>query len=446
MANLYYHIEVWGCQMNEHDAEVLGGILEQIGYQKTENIEKADLIILYTCCVREKAEQKVFARLGNLKKYKYQNPNMLIAVGGCMAQQPEMGTLIKRRAPHIDIVFGTHNIHRLPELLKEAVDSGTTLIEVWDKEQGIIENLPSKRADQLKAYVTIMYGCNNFCSYCIVPYVRGRERSREPQEIIKEIKDLAEQGFKEVILLGQNVNSYGKDLKEAIDFADLLMEIDKLSGLERIRYMTSHPRDFTAKLVTTIKNSLKVCEHFHLPIQAGSNEILKRMHRGYTKEKYLELVSKIRQQIPQAVITTDIIVGFPGETEEDFNETLDVIRKARFDQAYTFIYSPRKGTPAADLPNQISSEVKKERFQRLLDLQNEISWEINQQMLGKIENVLVEGTSKTDSSKLSGRTRGNKIVIMEGREDFIGKIVDVEITEAQTWSLLGKIVSFKGNI
>ncbi|WP_227766460.1 tRNA (N6-isopentenyl adenosine(37)-C2)-methylthiotransferase MiaB [Zhaonella formicivorans] len=437
---MFYHIEIWGCQMNEHDAEILSGMLEQIGYRKTEVLSQADVIILYTCCVREKAEHKVFARLGQLKKYKTTNPNLLIAVGGCMAQQPEMGEDIRVRAPYVDLVFGTHNIHRLPQLLEEAKDAEVTLIEVWDREREIVENLPASRMNKLKAYVTIMYGCNNFCSYCIVPYVRGRERSREPEEIIKELKELASNGFKEIMFLGQNVNSYGKDLARPVDFADLLLQADAIPGLERIRYMTSHPRDFTEKLINTIAGSQKICEHFHLPIQAGSNRILKLMRRGYTKESYLELIAKVREAVPQATLTTDIIVGFPGETDEDFADTLEVITKARFDQAYTFIYSPRKGTPAAEMPDQVPQEVKKERFQKLLDLQNRISWELNQQMLGKIEEVLVEGTSKTDPAKLSGRTRGNKIVVVDGPEELIGHVIKVKIEEAQTWSLQGKII------
>lgn len=436
---MQYFIEIWGCQMNEHDAEILSGILEQLGYQKTEDENQADLIILYTCCVREKAEHKVLGRLGELKKYKQINPNLVIAVGGCMTQQSEMGHYLRARAPQVDLVFGTHNIHRLPQLLEEVKDSESTLVEVWDKEQEIVEHLPAKRMSSLKAYVTIMYGCNNFCSYCIVPYVRGRERSRGPEDILQEINLLVEQGFKEIMLLGQNVNSYGKDLSKSIDFADLLAQIDLIDNLERIRYMTSHPRDFSDKLIEVIANSTKVCEHFHLPIQAGSNRILKEMRRGYTKEEYLDLVWKIRKAVPHCTITTDIIVGFPGETEEDFLETIDVLQEARYDQAYTFIYSPRKGTPAAELKNQVTQEIKKERFQRLLEVQNKISWELNQKMLGKREEVLLEGFSKTNASRLSGRTRGNKIVIVEAHKSLIGTIQPVKIVEAQTWSLMGTI-------
>jgi len=436
---MQYFIEIWGCQMNEHDAEILAGLLEQLGYKKTEDEAQADLIILYTCCVREKAEQKVLARLGELKRYKQINPNLILAMGGCMAQQQEMGSYIRARAPYVDLVFGTHNIHRLPQLLQEVKESGSTLVEVWDKEQEIVEHLPAKRMNSIKAYVTITYGCNNFCSYCIVPYVRGRERSREPQDILVEIDQLVKQGYKEIMLLGQNVNSYGKDLEQKIDFADLLEQIDQIPGLERIRYMTSHPRDFSDKLIRVIANSSKVCEHFHLPIQAGSNRILKLMRRGYTKEQYLELIEKIKSAVPDCTLTTDIIVGFPGETEEDFHETLDVIKKVRYDQAFTFLYSPRKGTPAAKMPDQVPQEIKKERFQQLLELQNEISWEINQDYLGKTVEVLFEGPSKTNPERLSGRTRGNKIVIAEAGENLIGTIQPVKITEAQTWSLFGTI-------
>ncbi|HHU32291.1 MAG: tRNA (N6-isopentenyl adenosine(37)-C2)-methylthiotransferase MiaB [Zhaonellaceae bacterium] len=434
-----YFIEIWGCQMNEHDAEILAGMLEQLGYQKTEQEIDADLIILYTCCVREKAEHKVLARLGELKKYKHLNPNLVLAVGGCMAQQQEMGDYLRSRAPYVDLVFGTHNIHRLPQLLQEVKESDSILIEVWDKEQEIVEDLPAKRMDSVKAYVTITYGCNNFCSYCIVPYVRGRERSRHPKDILHEIEDLVEQGFKEIMLLGQNVNSYGKDLTQKIDFADLLEQIDSIEGLNRIRYMTSHPRDFSDKLINVIANSTKVCEHFHLPIQAGSSRILKQMRRGYTKEKYLELVEKIKTAVPNCTLTTDIIVGFPGETEEDFLETIDVIKKVRYDQAFTFLYSPRKGTPAASMPNQVPNDQKKQRFQHLLEVQNKISWEINQKYLNKTEEVLFEGPSKTNPNKLSGRTRGNKIVIAEADESVIGTIQPVKITDAQTWSLFGKL-------
>lgn len=433
-----YHIVTYGCQMNEHDTEVLSGILEQLGYQWTDRLDAADVLLLNTCCVREKAENKVIGHLGELKKLKQQNPDLVIGVCGCMAQQEGIAEKIRRQTPHVDLVFGTHNIHRLPELLALAREGNSTVIEIWEKEKGIVEAMPMKRAGGVKAYVTITYGCNNFCSYCIVPYVRGRERSRDPQAVYEEVKELTEKGFKEVMLLGQNVNSYGKDLANKVDFADLLRSLEDVQGLERIRYMTSHPRDFSDKLVETIKASRKVCEHFHLPIQSGSNAILKKMNRGYTREYYLELVQKIKEAVPKATLTTDIIVGFPGETEEDFQDTLDVVTKAEFDTAFTFLYSPRSGTPAAKW-EQVPEEAKKERFQRLLELQNRISIAKNRQLLGQVEEVLVEGPSKTNEARLTGRTRGNKVVVLEGDESIIGKTVPVKIIEAQTWSLVGEL-------
>lgn len=434
-----YHIITYGCQMNEHDTEVLSGILEQLGYQWTDEAEKADVVLINTCCVRERAENKVIGLLGELKHLKESNPDLVIGVCGCMAQQPGMAEKLRRKVPHVDLVFGTHNVHRLPELLSMAQAGQGTVTEVWDKEQDIVETLPMRRWNNLKGYVTIMYGCNNFCSYCIVPYVRGRERSRDPQAIQEEVRAMAQQGFKEVMLLGQNVNSYGKDLDMDFDFADLLQSLEDVEGLARIRYTTSHPRDFTHKLIETIKNSKKVCEHFHLPVQAGSNQVLKKMNRGYTREYYLDLVRKIREAIPGATITTDIIVGFPGETDEDFEDTLDLVARARFDNAFTFLYSPRTGTPAAKW-EQVDEEVKKERFQRLLELQNRISLEQNQALLHTVQEVLVEGVSKTNAERLTGRTRGNKIVVFPGGEELIGQLVQVKICEAPTFFLIGEVV------
>ncbi|HHX50356.1 MAG TPA: tRNA (N6-isopentenyl adenosine(37)-C2)-methylthiotransferase MiaB, partial [Clostridia bacterium] len=377
--------------------------------------------------------------LGELKRLKNANPCMVIGVCGCMTQRAGMAERITKQAPHVDLIFGTHNLHRLPQLLAQARESGSTLVEIWDREKEIVETVPVKRDSLIKAYVTITYGCNNFCSYCIVPYVRGRERSRQREEIMEEVKELAGEGCKEIMLLGQNVNSYGKDLPGPLDFADLLQSLEQVPGLDRIRYMTSHPRDFSDKLIKTIANSWKVCEHFHLPVQAGSNVILKKMNRGYTKEAYLDLVTRVRQSVPDASITTDIIVGFPGETEEDFQSTLDLMARVRFDTAYTFLYSPRPGTPAAGW-KQVEEGVKKERFQRLLELQNRISWEINQEMIAKKEEILIEGVSKTDEKRLSGRTRSNKIVIVDGPKELIGQVVPVRILEAQTWSLQGEMV------
>ncbi|GAW91499.1 tRNA (N6-isopentenyl adenosine(37)-C2)-methylthiotransferase MiaB [Calderihabitans maritimus] len=433
-----YFIETWGCQMNERDTETIAGLLEEMGYSPGKK-DEADVIILNTCCVREKAEQKVYGEIGHLRHLKSKNPNLVIGICGCMAQQEEVAEKMRQRFPHIDLIFGTHNIHQLPRLLERARKFNEVQVEIWEREGEIIEHLPARRADKFKAYVSVTYGCNNFCTYCIVPYVRGRERSRLPEDILKEIKDLVEQGTVEVMLLGQNVNSYGKDLDKEIDFADLLQMVDEVKGLRRIRYMTSHPRDFTDKLIATIAASDHVCEHFHLPVQAGSNDVLQKMNRGYTREQYMELVEKIRRQVPGASITTDIIVGFPGETEEDFQDTLDLVKKVQFDAAFTFLYSPRKGTVAAKMPDQIPDEVKKERFQRLLELQNSISLASNKRLVGSTVEVLVEGKSKTNPHKLSGRTRTNKVVIFEGPEEIIGKFVPIKITEAKTWNLEGNV-------
>ncbi|KKM13118.1 dimethylallyladenosine tRNA methylthiotransferase [Clostridiales bacterium PH28_bin88] len=430
-------ILTWGCQMNEHDAEVLAGMIEKMGYHETHLEEDADLIILNTCCVREKAENKVYGKLGELQQLKSKNPELVIGVCGCMTQQPEVADRMRRKAPHVDLIFGTHNAHRLPELIAEAKEAKSPVVEVWEKEGAIVEHLPTRRVAGIRAYVTITYGCNNFCTYCIVPYVRGRERSRLPEDIIREVQSLGEQGYKEIMLLGQNVNSYGKDLDLQVDFADLLSQVNEVPGIRWIRYMTSHPRDFSEKVIKTIARSAKVCEHFHLPVQAGSNTVLRRMHRGYTREYYLELLTKVRESVPHASITTDIIVGFPGESSEDFADTLDLMEKARFDAAFTFLYSPRSGTPAAQMPGQISMEEKKARFQKLLEIQNRLSLEANRRLVGKTVEVLIEGRSKSDPGRLSARTRTNKVVIIEGHEDLIGKIVSVAIKEAQTWNLTG---------
>jgi len=325
-----YNVMTFGCQMNERDSEILAGMLDEMGYEKTAHLDEADVVILNTCCVRETAENKIWGRIGDLKALKSKNPEMIIGICGCMTQQHEVGEKIRRRAPHVDLIFGTHNIHQLPDLIARVKEGRKTVIDIWETEGDIIENLPSTRVEGVKAYVTIMYGCNNFCTYCIVPYVRGRERSRKTEDIGREVKQLAAEGYKEVMLLGQNVNSYGKDLSPEVEFADLLLELDTVEGVERIRYMTSHPRDFTDRLIDVIASSRKVCEHFHLPVQAGGNNVLRRMNRGYTKESYLELVQKIRARIPHASITTDLIVGFPGETEEDFADTMDLVRRVRF--------------------------------------------------------------------------------------------------------------------
>ncbi len=435
-----YIIETFGCQMNENDSERLSGMLSEMGYSESFKRAESDLVIFNTCCVRENAEQKVYGHLGALKKLKEKNPEMVIAICGCMMQQPEVVEHIKKVYKHVDIVFGTHNLYKFPELLNTAIDTKATVIDVWDSTGSIAENMPITRKDSLKAWVTVMYGCNNFCSYCIVPYVRGRERSRGIEEIKNEVQKLAQEGCKEITLLGQNVNSYGKELAGEYTFAGLLRELNTIEGIERIRFMTSHPKDLSDELIYAIRDCEKVCEHLHLPVQAGSTTILDDMNRRYTKEQYLELVERVKTHIPGIALSTDIIVGFPGETEEDFAETLDVVAKARFDMAYTFLYSKRTGTPAATKEEQVSEETKKERFDRLLALQNTISREINDELLGKEVEVLVEGLSKSSKTTYTGRTRENKIVNFKGSPELIGKLVTVKIDTIQTWSLLGKIV------
>ncbi len=434
-----YNIETFGCQMNENDSERLSGMLSEMGYSECSERKDSDLIIFNTCCVRENAEQKVYGHLGALKKLKETNPNLIIAICGCMMQQKEVVDHIKKTYKHVDIIFGTHNLYKFPELLNTAITTKSTIIDVWDSTGSIAENMPIARKDNIKAWVTVMYGCNNFCSYCIVPYVRGRERSRSLEEIINEVEKLAEDGCKEITLLGQNVNSYGKDLEGDLTFAGLLRELNKIQGIERIRFMTSHPKDLSDELIYVMRDCEKVCEHLHLPVQSGSSKVLDEMNRKYKKEQYLELIEKVKSNIPGIALSTDIIVGFPGETEEDFNETLDVVAKARFDMAYTFLYSKRTGTPAAKNPEQIPESVKKQRFDKLLELQNTISKEINDQLLGKEMEVLVEGLSKSSKTTYTGRTRENKIVNFKGSPDMIGKLVKVKIDEIQTWSLLGKV-------
>ncbi len=435
-----YYIETWGCQMNEEDSEKLAGMLENMGYVKSDIRNEADIIIFNTCCVRENAELKVYGNLGELKALKRKNPDLIIAVSGCMMQQKGIPEVIKKKYPHVDLIFGTHNIHRLPELIHNSMQSKSTLIEVWDTEGDIIEGLPIEREGDIKAFVTIMYGCNNFCTYCIVPYTRGRERSREPESIINEIKELSNKGYKEITLLGQNVNSYGKDL-ENISFAELLRRVNEVEGIERIRFMTSHPKDLTDDVILAIRECRKVCEGIHLPVQSGSTQILKKMNRKYTREDYLSLVERIKSQVQGAALTTDIIVGFPGETEEDFEETLDLVSKVEYDSAFTFIYSVRKGTPAERYETQVPEDVKHERFNRLIELLNRISEKINREYKDKTVEILVEGYSKNDESRLTGRTRTGKLVNFTGGDISLkGSLVNVKITEPQTWTLLGELV------
>lgn len=434
-----YTLLIFGCQMNFHDAEVVSGILEQMGYEKTEDAETSDLILLVTCSIRESAVDRVFGQLGALKRLKYQNPDLILGICGCLPQQEGAVERLRKQAPFLDLIFGTHNIHQLPELVERAKSEPGMVIDVWESEGEVVEHLPTRREDGLKAMVTIMYGCNNYCAYCVVPYTRGRERSRRPSDIVQEITELGRMGFKEVMLLGQNVNSYGKDLEAAVDFADLLSELDRIPGIERIRYMTSHPRDFTQKLIDVVVASNKVCEHFHLPVQAGSNETLRLMNRGYSREAYLDLVRRVREKVPNAAITTDFIVGFPGETDEQFEETLEMIETVRFDSAYTFMFSPRTGTPAATMEGQLSAETKRDRLSRLMQLQNHIGRQINEALEGQVVEVLVEGPSKKDPAMLSGRTRTNKLVLFPGDEGMTGKLVKVRINKGLTWTISGEV-------
>ncbi|MGB9779378.1 tRNA (N6-isopentenyl adenosine(37)-C2)-methylthiotransferase MiaB [Caldanaerobacter sp.] len=437
---LYYHIETYGCQMNVHDSEKIAGMLEEMGYKYTEDLEKTDILLFNTCAVREHAEIRVLGRVSQIKELKNRNPNLIIGISGCMMQEKHIVDAIKEKYPHVDIVFGTHNIYKFPELLWQALNSRVQVIDVIEDTQNVIEGLPVRRDSNLKAWVDIIYGCNNFCTYCIVPYTRGREKSRKPEDIIAEVKELAEKGYKEITLLGQNVNSYGKDLGGDITFAKLLYMLNDIKGIERIRFMTSHPKDISDELIYAMRDLDKVCEHLHLPVQAGSNKILKKMHRQYTREHYLEIIDKVRANIPDIAITTDIIVGFPGETEEDFLETLDLVEKVRFDGAYTFMYSKRSGTPAARMPDQVEDEVKKERLIRLIELQNKISLEKSAELKNKVVEVLVEGISKRDPSKLTSRTRTNKVVHFVGDKSLIGKLANVRITETKAWTMQGELV------
>ncbi|MFW2490543.1 tRNA (N6-isopentenyl adenosine(37)-C2)-methylthiotransferase MiaB [Clostridium chromiireducens] len=436
----YFFIQTYGCQMNEEDSEKLSGMLKRMGYESTENRDEASIIIFNTCCVRENAENKVFGNLGALKKQKEKNPDLVIGICGCMMQQKGMADDILKRFPYVNVIFGTHNSYKFPEYLNRVKTEGVQIKEIIDKETEIVEGIPIDRKSDIKGFVTIMYGCNNFCTYCIVPYVRGRERSRKSDDIINEIKDMVANGYKEVTLLGQNVNSYGKELEEKITFADLLRKVNEIEGLERIRFMTSHPKDLTLDVVYAIRDCDKVCEQIHLPVQSGSNRVLKEMNRHYTREQYLELAKEIRKQIPDVTFSTDLIVGFPGETEEDFSETLELAKEIRYDAAFTFIYSRRNHTPADKMENQISDEIKHERFNRLIEIVNTGIAKGNKEAEGKMYQVLVEGNSKNDESKLTGRTRNGRLVNFEGGKELIGELVDVRIVKANSFSLVGEVV------
>lgn len=436
--NKLFFIHTFGCQMNEEDSEKLSGMLKSIGYSKSTDIKDADIIIFNTCCVRENAENKVFGNLGELKHLKKKKPELIVAVCGCMMQQEGMADKILSKFPHVNIIFGTHNAYKFPEYLNRVKTEGVQVKEIFNKETEIIEGVPIDRESSVKAFVTIMYGCNNFCTYCVVPYVRGRERSRKSEDIIKEIENLVAKGYKEVTLLGQNVNSYGKGLEEDIDFAKLLRKINEVQGLERVRFMTSHPKDLNKDVIYAIKECDKLCEQIHLPVQSGSNRILKKMNRHYTKESYLELVELIKKEIPGVSLTTDIIVGFPGETEEDFLDTLDLVQKVQYDSAFTFIYSRRNNTPADMMLNQVPDADKHHRFDRLVKAVNESVIMKNKEFEGKVTEVLVEGFSKNDESKFTGRTRNGKLVNFTGENIKAGDLVNVKIVRAQPFSLIGE--------
>lgn len=436
-----YHIYTMGCQLNENESEKLEGMISEMGYVFTEKPEEADLVIFNTCCVRENAEDKILGQLGYFKALKRSKPDMIIGLCGCMAQEPHMVEKFnKTHGQHLNLIFGTHNLYQFPELLYKAIDENKKVIEIWNMDGTIAEDIPIKRESKIKASVTIMYGCNNFCSYCIVPYVRGRERSREPNKIIEEIKQLSNEGYKEITLLGQNVNSYGKDLEKPVTFAELLAKIVEISGIERIRFVSPHPKDFSDDLIELIAREEKISKCIHLPLQSGSSEILKKMNRKYNKEQYLELVEKIRKTIPNVLFTTDIIVGFPGETEEDFLDTMDVVRKVRYYSAFTFVYSRRVGTPADKMQNQVPEDVKSERIGRLIEVVNAILEEENEKLVGTVQKVLVEGYSEKDSTMLTGRTDGGKVVNFEGDKALIGNMIKLKITEQRKWYLTGECI------
>lgn len=430
--------QTFGCQMNFKDSEKLNGILEEIGYVPAES-EDADFVYYNTCTVRENANVRVYGRLGTLKTYKKKNPDMVIAMCGCMMQEEEEAQKVRDVYKFVDIVFGTHNIFKLAELLFECLASKRRVFDVWEKTDLIIEDLPSDRKFSFKAGVNIMFGCNNFCSYCIVPYVRGRERSRKPQDIVAEVEKLAKEGVVEIMLLGQNVNSYGKNLEEPVSFAELLRMVEQVDGIERIRFMTSHPKDLSDELIEVMASSKKICRHLHLPVQSGSSRLLKLMNRKYTREQYLALVDKLRTAMPDLALTTDIIVGFPDETEEDFQETLDIVRKAEYDSAFTFIYSRRSGTPAAKMEGQVPEDVVHERFDRLLKVVGEVAKEKNKRLEGRTELVLAEEIDEKDSTMITGRLSNNNVVHFKADPSVIGKIVPVVLEEAKGFYYIGRL-------
>lgn len=434
--NLQYAIYTMGCQLNENDSEKISGMLEKMGYSKTEEIQSADIVIFNTCCVRENAEDKLFGKIGEMKRQK-EEKGTIIAIGGCMMQEEHIVEKLNKSYPFVDIIFGTHTMHKLAQDVYHILEKRTKIEDVITIDGEIYEGLPIKRNDKTKASVTIMYGCNNFCTYCIVPYVRGRERSRTPKDILKEIKELADNGYKEITLLGQNVNSY--DGGDGYKFSNLLRDVNEIEKIEKIRFVSPHPKDFKEDVIDAIRDCKKVSKIIHLPLQSGSSNILKKMNRRYTKEQYLDLVKLMKEKIPNVVFSTDIIVGFPEETEEDFEDTLDVVRKVNFEQVFMFIYSRRVGTPADKMEKQIPEEIKHKRFNRLKELVESMMEENNKKYIGTTQSILVEGKSKNNPNMLTGRTDSNKVVIFEGKEDLINKVVNLKIVSEHMWYLKGEI-------
>lgn len=431
-------VTTFGCQMNARDSEKLSGILEKVGYELTED-ENADFVIYNTCTVRDNANQRVYGRLGHLGSMKKKNPHKKIALCGCMMQEPSVIEKLQKSYRFVDLIFGTHNIYKFAELLVHMFEADGMIIDIWEETDQIVEDLPVERKYPFKSGVNIMFGCNNFCSYCIVPYVRGRERSRNPEDIIREIRELAADGVVEIMLLGQNVNSYGKNLEQPVTFAQLLEEVEKIEGIKRIRFMTSHPKDLSDDLIRVMKNSTKICRHLHLPLQSGSTRILKAMNRKYTREDYLALVNKLRKEIPDLAITTDIIVGFPGEEPRDVDETIDMIRQVKYDNAFTFLYSKRTGTPAAAMENQVPESLMKEGFDRLLKVVQDTARERVMRLKGQTLEALVEETNEQDENLLTGRLSNNTIVHFKGDKDLIGKIVPVYLKECHGFYYLGEM-------
>ena len=433
-----FFIQNAGCQMNSLQTDTVAGIVKRMGYTEVSREEDADVVIYNTCTVRENANLKIYGHLGHLKSIKKKNPELKIILFGCMMQEPEVIEKIHKEYSFVDLVFGTHNFHKFPELFYRSLNTEGQIIDVWKESDEIVEGMPSDRKYSFKTGVNIMFGCNNFCSYCIVPYVRGRERSRKPEDIIKEVKQVVSEGVKEVMLLGQNVNSYGKTLEEPMSFAELLREVEKVEGLERIRFMTPHPKDLSDDLIEVMATSKKVCKHMHLPMQSGSSRLLKLMNRHYTKEQYVALAKKIQERIPGVSFTTDIIVGFPGETEEDFKETLDVVREVGFDSAYTYVYSKRSGTPAASMEDQVDKDVIKDRFDRLLALLKETSAKNCKKKVGDIERVLIEEENTHEEGMLTGRLENNLLVHFKGCKEQIGTMADVKLVEEKGFYYMGE--------